>query len=104
MRAFPTLNFSQTIGCLLNVNPFCDILAIKPVIEMSIQAIKEELRKLNKTEQAELMHFMVELLASDGFELSDKWKAELDRREEALYKKTSTGKTAKEVIAKYISR
>jgi len=29
---------------------------------MGIQAIKEEVFKLNKTEQAELMHYMVELL------------------------------------------
>lgn len=29
---------------------------------MSIQIIKKEVSKLNKQEQAELMHFMVELL------------------------------------------
>ncbi len=70
---------------------------------MSIQEIKKEVRKLKKAEQAELMHFMVELLASDDFELSEEWKAELDRREEALDKGTSVGRRAKDVIAKYTS-
>lgn len=58
---------------------------------MSIQEIKKEVRKLNKAEQAELTHFMIELLASDDFELSEEWKAELDRREEAMDKGTSVG-------------
>lgn len=71
---------------------------------MSIQAIKEEVSKLPRPQQAELMHFMIELLASENFELSDKWKAELDRREEALDKGASVGKLAKDVIAKYTSR
>lgn len=70
---------------------------------MSIQEIKDEVRKLNKAQQAELMHFMIELLASDDFELSDKWKAELDRREKALDKGTSVGRPARDVIAKYTS-
>lgn len=68
---------------------------------MTIQAIKEELTKLNKAEQAELMHFMIELLASDDFQLSEEWKQELDNREEALDKGTSIGRPAKDVIAKY---
>ncbi len=70
---------------------------------MSIQEIKKEVRKLNKTQQAELMHFMIELLASDDFELSEEWKAELDRREEALDKGASVGKPVRDVIAKYTS-
>jgi|GEM_PF-1099528 hypothetical protein len=70
---------------------------------MSIQAIKEEVFKLSKTEQAELMHYMVELLATGDFDLSGEWKAELDRREEALDKGTSIGRPAKDVIGKYIS-
>ena len=71
---------------------------------MSIQVIKEEVSKLNKAEQAELMHFMIELLATENFELSDKWKAEINRREEALHSGKSVGKPAKEVLAKYISQ
>jgi hypothetical protein len=43
-------------------------------------------------------------IASDDFELSDEWKAELDRREEALDKGASVGKPAKDVIAKYINQ
>lgn len=62
---------------------------------MSIQILKEELSKLSRAEQAELMHFMVELLAKDNFELTPAWKAELDRREEALDKGTSVGKPVK---------
>ena len=71
---------------------------------MSIQVIKEEVIKLNKAEQAELMHFMIELLATDNFELSAGWKAELDRREEALEKEGPVGRPAKEVLAKYIGQ
>ncbi|MEZ5044092.1 MAG: addiction module protein [Saprospiraceae bacterium] len=56
-----------------------------------------------KAEQAKLMHFMVELLASDDFELSEEWKAELDRREEAMDNGTAVGRPAKDVIAKYTS-
>lgn len=70
---------------------------------MSIQHLKEEVRKLNKAQQTELIHFMIELLASDDFELSEAWKAELDRREKALDKGTSVGRSAKDVIAKYTS-
>lgn len=71
---------------------------------MSIQAIKEAVYQLNKSEQAELMHYMIELLASGDFELSEEWKAELDRRETALEKGTSIGRTANEVIEKYSAR
>lgn len=70
---------------------------------MSIQHLKEEVRKLSKAQQTELIHFMIELLASDDFELSEAWKAELDRREKALDKGTSVGRSAKDVIAKYTS-
>ncbi|MEZ4995201.1 MAG: addiction module protein [Saprospiraceae bacterium] len=68
---------------------------------MSIQGIKEEVRKLSRSEQAELMHYMVELLAIDNFELSEAWKAEIDRREAALDSGESVGKPAREVLAKY---
>jgi len=68
---------------------------------MSIQAIKEEVTALNKAEQAELMHFMVELLATDNFQPSDEWQAELEEREAALDNGTSVGKPAREVLAKY---
>ena len=68
---------------------------------MSIQAIKEEVSKLSREEQAELIHFMVELLAKDDFQLSEAWKKELDRREQALDKGVSIGKPAREVISKY---
>ncbi len=71
---------------------------------MSIQAIKEEVIVLSKAEQAELMHFMIELLATDNFQLSDEWQEELERRETALEKGTSIGKPAREVLGKYKSR
>ncbi len=71
---------------------------------MHIQAIKDEVRKLSKAEKAELMHFMIELLSDDDFELSQAWKTELDRREEALNSGVATGKPAKDIIAKYLSR
>ena len=71
---------------------------------MSIQAIKEEVSKLSRQEQAELIHFMVELLAKDNFQLSEAWKDELGRREQALDKGETIGKPAREVIAKYTAR
>ncbi len=68
---------------------------------MSIQAIKEEVIVLSKAEQAELMHFMVELLTTDNFQLSKEWQEELEQREVALENGTSVGRPAGEVIAKY---
>lgn len=71
---------------------------------MSIQAIKKELDQLDKKEQAELMHYLVELLAGTEFHLSDEWKDELKKREEALENGSSVGRPARDVIAKYLSR
>ena len=68
---------------------------------MSIKAIKEEVSKLSREEQAELIHFMVELLAKDDFQLSEAWKEELSRRVQAMDKGKSIGKPAREVISKY---
>jgi len=70
---------------------------------MSVQAIKKELSQLDKKEQAELMHYLVEPLAGTEFHLSDEWKAELKKREEALENGTSVGRPARDVIAKYLS-
>lgn len=47
------------------------------------------------------MHFMVELLATDNFELSDAWKKELDLRSTALNNGTSVGQPARDVLNKY---
>ncbi|MEZ4887800.1 MAG: addiction module protein [Chitinophagales bacterium] len=44
---------------------------------------------------------MVELLAKDDFHLSEEWKTELNRREQALEDGTSVGRPAKSVLAKY---
>jgi hypothetical protein len=71
---------------------------------MSIQTLKEELVKLSKLEQTELLHFMVELLTNDDFELSEDWKKELDRREEALKNRTSVGQPASDILSKYKPR
>ncbi|MCB9291933.1 MAG: addiction module protein [Lewinellaceae bacterium] len=68
---------------------------------MSIQAIKEEVSKLSRTEQAELMHYMIKLLAKDDFQLSEAWKDELGRREQALDKGETIGKPAKDILSKY---
>lgn len=70
---------------------------------MSIQAIKEEVTTLSKAEQAELMHFMIELLTTDNFQLSDEWKVELEQREAALDNKIAVGKPARKVLEKYKS-
>ena len=71
---------------------------------MSIQTLKEEVSKLDKAAQAELMHFMVELLSSEDSEISDSWKEEIDRREKALKNDTSVGRPAREVLAKYLNK
>lgn len=71
---------------------------------MSIQAIKEELQQLSKAEQAELMHFMIELLASEEVDISEEWKSELDRREKARAEGHSKGKEARDVLRKYLNK
>ena len=70
---------------------------------MSVQTLKDEMRKLTKPEQLELVHYMIELLATDDFTLSAEWKSEISRREEALNNGSSVGVSAKEVIYKYIA-
>ncbi len=71
---------------------------------MSFQAIKQEVIKLDRAKQADLMHFLIELLVSEKFQLSDEWKKELADREEALKAGTSIGRPARDVIAKYTMR
>ncbi len=68
---------------------------------MTLQSLKKEVSKLSRKEQAELMHFMIELLSGDPFTLSQEWIAELDKREKALEEGASVGKPAREVLAKY---
>ena len=70
---------------------------------MSVQAIKKEVSRLDKKQQAELMHYLVELLTDTEFRLSDEWKDELKKREQALENGTSVGRPARDVIAKYLS-
>ena len=70
---------------------------------MSITVIKEQMSKLSRKEQTELMHYMIELLASEPFELSAAWSEEIERREQSLEIGISKGKPAKDVIAKYVS-
>lgn len=71
---------------------------------MTIQTIKGEIQNWDKTQQADLMHFLVELLANDKFEISEAWEKELDKREEAHKNGTAVGRPAREVLAKYTSR
>ncbi|MEM6700634.1 MAG: addiction module protein [Bacteroidota bacterium] len=47
---------------------------------MSIQAIKQEVSHLNKMEQKELLHYMIEVVAGADNDLSQTWKTEIDRR------------------------
>jgi putative addiction module component (TIGR02574 family) len=50
---------------------------------MTATAIKEEVKKLPRTEQLSLIQFIVNLLQEDDeFVLSDAWKTELDKRDE----------------------
>lgn len=51
---------------------------------MTATAIKDEVRKLPRTEQLSLIQFIVQLLKEDDeFQLSEAWKVELDKRDEA---------------------
>lgn len=68
---------------------------------MSLTAIKSSISELSPRERAELMHFMVDIMAEETLYLSENWKAELDARETALKNGTSVGKPAREVLAKY---
>jgi len=68
---------------------------------MKIQTIKEEIRKLSRREQAEIMHFMIELLAGDDLILSEAWRKELEKREKSLDNDRSIGKPFKDILLKY---
>ena len=51
---------------------------------MTATTIKEEVRKLPRTEQLSLIQFIVQILKDDDdFTLSDAWKMELDKRDDA---------------------
>ena len=69
---------------------------------MTIQTIKKEIQNWDKIQQADLMHFLVELLTNDKFQLSEGWEKKLNKREEALRNGTSVGRSAKEVLARYM--
>lgn len=52
---------------------------------MTATAIKDEVRKLPRSEQLSLIQYIVQILQTeDDFALSDAWKTELDRRDEAF--------------------
>ena len=68
---------------------------------MSIQNLKIEVSQLPRSEQAELMHFLIDLMSSDTFSIPKEWEEELNNREEALENGTSIGKPVREVLAKY---
>lgn len=71
---------------------------------MSIQTIKEKVIQLEKADQIDLMHFMIELLTSKDFKLSDDWKSEIEERIKSLENGTSVGRSARDVIAKYTAQ
>ncbi|MEN0004035.1 MAG: addiction module protein [Bacteroidota bacterium] len=70
---------------------------------MTMQSLKTEVSKLTKLEQTELIHYLVELVASESMDLSDELKEELDKRAQALADQTSIGRPAREVLKKYYS-
>ena len=47
------------------------------------------------------MHYLIEVMTPDDFELSEAWETEIIRRETALDSAESVGKPAIEVSAKY---
>ncbi len=70
---------------------------------MTATAIKNEVRKLPRTEQLSLIQFIVQLLQEDdGFVLSDAWKSELEKRDEAYQngtEKLHTWAEAQKIVA-----
>ena len=71
---------------------------------MSLTTIKSSIGELSPRERAELMHFMIDMMAEETLYLSDDWKRELDAREAALENGISIGKPAREVLSKYSRR
>ncbi|MGB0864375.1 MAG: addiction module protein [Saprospiraceae bacterium] len=71
---------------------------------MGIQNIKIEVSQLPRNEQAELMHFLIDLMSNDAFLISEGWEKELNNREESLENGTSVGQPAREVLAKYYKK
>ena len=67
---------------------------------MRIQTVKEKVIHLEKSEQIDLMHFMIELLSSNDFEFSENWKSEIEERIKSLENGSSIGRPARDVIAK----
>jgi putative addiction module component (TIGR02574 family) len=69
---------------------------------MNASTIKEEVKKLPRTEQLSLIQYIVNLLQEDNeFVLSDAWKAELDKRDEDYQngtEKLHTWEEAKQLI------
>jgi len=71
---------------------------------MTLQIVKEEVQKWEKSLQADLMHYLVELLAKEKFQISEEEKKELNKRVQSLKNGTSVGRSAKDVLSKYGSR
>jgi len=70
---------------------------------MTTTTIREEVRKLARTEQLSLIQYIVEILQEDDdFVLSEAWKEELDKRDEdyrAGTEKLHTWAEAQKMIA-----
>lgn len=74
------------------------------IFKMTIQDLKKEVGNLDKAEQADLVHYLVELIANDKFQLSEALKKELNKREKAYRDGTSVGRPAREVIQEFLSK
>jgi len=86
-----------------NVCVFAYFCSIKILATMTTTTIREEVRKLARTEQLSLIQYIVEILQEDDdFVLSEAWKEELDKRDEdyrAGTEKLHTWAEAQKMIA-----
>ena len=71
---------------------------------MTLQIVKEEVRKWDKPLQADLMHYLVELMTKEKIKISEEERIELRKRLESLENGTSVGRPAEEVFAKYANK
>jgi putative addiction module component (TIGR02574 family) len=70
---------------------------------MSLAAVKSTIVELSAQEKAELMHFLVDMLAEETLYLSEEWKEELTSRAYKLEHGISVGKPIREVLKKYLN-
>lgn len=71
---------------------------------MTIEKIKEEVQNWDKAQQTDLVHYLIELISNDKYQLPENWKKEIDRRMDNYEKGVTVGIPAREVLAQYLKK